>query len=73
MAVDDEPAVCDAIAMTLKSTGFRAAAIGLQLHLSRRTLEMHKLRAMGRLGVGSSTEMTRLMIEARAAGFTDNR
>ena len=55
------------------ATGKSAAAIGLQLHLSRRTIEMHKLRAMRRLGVGSSTEMTRLMVEARAAGFTDNR
>jgi hypothetical protein len=30
---------------------------------------MHKLRAMRRLGVGSSTAMTRLIVEARAAGL----
>ena len=51
------------------ATGKSAAAIGHQLHLSRRTIEMHKLRAMRRLGVGTSTEMTRLMVEARAAGL----
>jgi hypothetical protein len=29
---------------------------------------MHKLRAMRRLGAGSSSEMTRLIVDARAAG-----
>ena len=59
-----ERQVADAVA-----TGKSAAAIGRQLHLSRRTIEMHKLRAMRRLGVSTSTEMTRLMVEARAAGL----
>jgi len=50
------------------ATGKSAEAIGRQLGLSRRTVEMHKLRAMRRLGAGSSSEMTRLIVEARAAG-----
>jgi FixJ family two-component response regulator len=51
------------------ATGKSAEEIGRQLRLSRRTVEMHKLRAMRRLGVGSSTAMTRLIVEARAAGL----
>jgi len=50
------------------ATGKSAEAIGRQLGLSRRTVEMHKQRAMRRLGAGSSSEMTRLIVEARAAG-----
>ena len=51
------------------ATGKSAESIGRQLRLSRRTIEMHKLRAMRRLGVGTSTEMTRLIVEASAAGL----
>jgi DNA-binding NarL/FixJ family response regulator len=51
------------------ATGKSAEDIGRQLRLSRRTVEMHKLRAMRRIGVRSSTEMTRLIVEARAAGL----
>ena len=53
------------------ATGKSAEEIGRQLRLSRRTVEMHKLRAMRRLGVGSSTAMTRLIVEARAAGSAE--
>jgi FixJ family two-component response regulator len=55
------------------ATGKSAESIGRLLHLSRRTIEMHKLRAMRRLGVGTSTEMTRLIVEARAAGILAER
>ena len=55
------------------ATGKSAEAIGRQLRLSRRTIEMHKLRAMRRLGVSASTEMTRLIVEARAAGILAER
>ena len=55
------------------AAGRSAEAIGRQLDLSRRTVEMHKLRAMRRLGVRSSTEMTRLIVEARAAGILGER
>lgn len=55
------------------ATGKSAESIGHELRLSRRTIEMHKLRAMRRLGVGASTEMTRLIVEARAAGILAER
>jgi FixJ family two-component response regulator len=55
------------------ATGKSAEAIARQLRLSRRTVEMHKLRAMRRLGVHSSTELTRLIVEARTAGLIDER
>ena len=61
-----EQQVAEAVA-----TGKSAEEIGRQLGLSRRTVEMHKLRAMRRLGVGSSTAMTRLIVEARAAGLLE--
>ena len=51
------------------ATGQNAEEIARRFSLSRRTVEMHKLRAMRRLGVRSSTEMTRIIVEARAAGL----
>ena len=53
------------------AAGRHAAEIGERLGLSRRTVEMHRLRAMRRLGVRSSTEMTRVIVEGRAAGLVD--
>ncbi len=50
------------------ASGKSASAIARRLDLSPRTVEMHKLRAMRRLGVSSSTELTRLIVEAQAAG-----
>jgi two-component system response regulator FixJ len=51
------------------ASGQNAGEIARQFSLSRRTIEMHKLRAMRRLGVHASTEMTRIIVEARAAGL----
>jgi two-component system, LuxR family, response regulator FixJ len=51
------------------AAGHNAADIAGRLGLSRRTVEMHRLRAMRRLGVHSSTELTRVIIEGRAAGI----
>ena len=50
------------------ASGQSAGEIARRLDLSSRTVEMHKLRAMRRLGVSSSTELTRLIVEAQAAG-----
>jgi FixJ family two-component response regulator len=50
------------------TAGQRARAIAARLGLSPRTVEMHKARAMRRLGVSTSTALTRVMIEAEAAG-----
>lgn len=55
------------------ATGKSAEQIGRQLRISRRTVEMHKLRAMRRLGITSSTELTRIIVEARAAGMPGER
>lgn len=55
------------------ATGKSAEQIGRQLQISRRTVEMHKLRAMRRLGITSSTELTRIIVEARAAGMPGER
>ena len=33
---------------------------------------MHRLRAMRRLGVHSSTELTRIIVEGRAKGLLDD-
>ena len=52
--------------------GGNAAEIGERLGLSRRTVEMHRLRAMRRLGVHSSTELTRIIVEGRAKGLLDD-
>lgn len=49
------------------ATGRSAEEIGRQLGLSRRTVEMHKLRAMRRIGARSSIELTRVILEAKAA------
>jgi FixJ family two-component response regulator len=51
------------------ATGQSAGDIARRLDLSPRTVEMHKLRAMRRLGVSTSTELTRLIVEAQAAGI----
>ena len=51
------------------AAGRHAADIGERFGLSRRTIEMHRLRAMRRLGVHSSTELTRIIVEGRAAGL----
>ena len=51
------------------AAGRSAAEIGRRLGLSRRTVEMHRLRAMRRLGVHSSTELTRVIVEGRTAGL----
>ena len=61
-----ERQVADAVA-----TGKSAEAIGRQLGLSRRTVEMHKLRAMRRIGARSSTELTRVILDARAVTARD--
>lgn len=53
------------------AAGRNAAEIGRRLNLSRRTVEMHRLRAMRRLGVHSSTELTRLIVEGGAAGLLE--
>lgn len=53
--------------------GRKAAEIGERIGLSRRTVEMHRLRAMKRLGVHSSTELTRLIVEGRSAGLLEDR
>ena len=55
------------------AAGRNAAEIGRRLGLSRRTVEMHRLRAMRRLGVRSSTGLTRVIMEGRAAGLVDER
>ena len=52
--------------------GRNAAEIGERIGLSRRTIEMHRLRAMRRLGVHSSTELTRIIVEGRAKGLLDD-
>ena len=54
------------------ASGGNAAEIGERLGLSRRTVEMHRLRAMRRLGVHSSTELTRIIVEGRAKGLLDD-
>jgi FixJ family two-component response regulator len=51
--------------------GRNAGEIAERLQLSRRTVEMHRLRAMRRLGVHSSTELTKLIVEGRSAGLID--
>ena len=51
------------------AAGRSAAEIGERLGLSRRTVEMHRMRAMRRLEVHSSSELTRLIVEAQAAGL----
>jgi DNA-binding CsgD family transcriptional regulator len=53
------------------AAGPNAAEIAERLDLSRRTVEMHRLRAMRRLGVHSSTELTEVIVEGRAAGLID--
>ena len=58
-----EHEVAEAVAL-----GRSAGEIAARLGLSPRTVEMHKLRAMRRLGISSSTELTRLMVEAQTAG-----
>lgn len=50
------------------ASGRSAGDIARRLGISPRTVEMHKLRAMRRLGVSTSTELTRLIVEAQAAG-----
>ena len=50
------------------ASGQSAGDIARRLDISPRTVEMHKLRAMRRLGVSTSTELTRLIVEAQAAG-----
>jgi len=50
------------------AAGRSAGDIARRFGLSARTVEMHKLRAMRRLGVSSSTGMTRIVVEAQIAG-----
>jgi FixJ family two-component response regulator len=51
--------------------GLSAREIGVQLGLSPRTVEMHRVHAMRRLGVHTATELTRIVVEAKAQGLLD--
>jgi two-component system response regulator DctR len=51
--------------------GLSAREIGIALGLSPRTVEMHRVHAMRRLGVHTATELTRVMVEARSRGLLD--
>lgn len=50
----------------LVADGFSSPEIAEKLRLSPRTVEMHRARAMRRLGVDGVAELTRVILEARA-------
>jgi FixJ family two-component response regulator len=50
----------------LVADGFSSPEIARKLRLSPRTVEMHRARAMRRLGVENVAELTRLILAARA-------
>jgi len=50
----------------LVADGFSSPEIAEKLGLSPRTVEMHRARAMRRLGVDGVVELTRVILEARA-------
>jgi FixJ family two-component response regulator len=52
----------------LVADGLSSPEIARKLKLSPRTVEMHRARAMRRLGVESVAELTRLILAARALG-----
>lgn len=54
----------------LIADGLSNAEIAGKLRLSRRTVEMHRLRLMRRLGLKKSNELVSLLVEARAVNAT---
>ena len=54
--------------LTLLVSGKIAKEIASELHISRKTVEYHKYRMMGELGVATSAELIKLAVQSGLGG-----